>query len=223
MQQRKSKKILIYFFLLIIVGSINNITLNQKKFEKVKHINILGLKNIDKEIILKEIKSLNLENIFFLNVNEIRKKIDSNTLVESYKIFKKYPSTLQISIKETNFLAKINQKGKIYIVGSNGKFIKNNYSTNQLPYIFGKPEIKEFLRFKKIIDKSKVSYQKIKSLYFYQSNRWDIELEGDIIIKLSKNLTAKSLDDIIVFLNDENFKNIKTIDARVENQIIIND
>ena len=33
MQQRKSKKILIYFFLLLIVGSINNINLNGLKFQ----------------------------------------------------------------------------------------------------------------------------------------------------------------------------------------------
>ena len=36
MHQRKSKKILIYFFLLILVGSINNNSINNLKFEKSK-------------------------------------------------------------------------------------------------------------------------------------------------------------------------------------------
>mgnify|MGYP003324553074 CR=1 FL=1 len=35
MHQRKGKKILIYFFLLLLVGSINNHTINGFKFEKL--------------------------------------------------------------------------------------------------------------------------------------------------------------------------------------------
>ena len=43
MQQRKSKKILIYFFLLMVVGSINNINLNELKLQNINDINIIGL------------------------------------------------------------------------------------------------------------------------------------------------------------------------------------
>ena len=43
MPQRKGKKILIYFFLLLLVGSINNDTINSLKFENIKNINVLGL------------------------------------------------------------------------------------------------------------------------------------------------------------------------------------
>ena len=47
MHQRKSKKILIYFFLLFLVGSINNININNLKFQSVKNINVTGLENED--------------------------------------------------------------------------------------------------------------------------------------------------------------------------------
>ena len=49
MHQRKSKKILIYFFLLILVGSINNNSLNNLKLEKVKNVNIFGLEKKDQK------------------------------------------------------------------------------------------------------------------------------------------------------------------------------
>jgi len=51
MHQRKSKKILIYFFLLFLVGSINNININNLKFQSVKNINVTGLENEDNSII----------------------------------------------------------------------------------------------------------------------------------------------------------------------------
>ena len=41
MHQRKSKKILIYIFLLILVGSVNNISLNNLKFSDISDINII--------------------------------------------------------------------------------------------------------------------------------------------------------------------------------------
>ena len=223
MHQRKSKKILIYFFLLIIFGSINNIKLNNLNFKKINNISISGLNHNDSQILSGKINNLNLENILFLDGDELIKIIESSTLIQNFSIFKKYPSTLNIKIEKTKFLAKINNNGKTYLIGSNGKLIKSNYITKDLPYIFGKPDIEEFLKFKKIIDQSKVDYNEIKTFYFFQSNRWDIEFKNDIILKLPKEEINLVLNNIFLFLNDNRFKNLKTIDARIKNQIIIND
>ena len=167
MHQRKGKKVLIYFFLLILVGSINNINLSNLKFDGIKDINLDGLSDKDNTILLKEIHNLNLNNIFFVSKEDIKNTIEANSLVEKYNIFKVYPNSLNINIKKTKFLARINNNGKIFLIGSNGKLSKNNISTIQLPFIFGNPEIKEFLNFKKIIDESKFSYDEIESLYFF--------------------------------------------------------
>ena len=223
MHQRKSKKIILYFFLLFLFGSINNISLNKIKFHGLDNINITGLKDTDNELLLKNIKSLDLDNLFLINGNKIVEVIDSNTLIENYNIFKKYPSTLNIKIKKTNFLAKVNLDNQEFLIGSNGKLSKINNSNENLPYIFGKPKISEFLKFKKIIDNSKISYKEIKSLYYFKSRRWDIELKNNIIIKLSKENTKNSLDDAFIFLSQNVLNKSIIIDARVSNQIIIND
>jgi len=223
MQQRKSKKILIYLFLLFLVGSINNINFNNLKFKEIENIKVLGLGNYDNSILISQIKNLNLKNIFFINREDIKKKIKSNNLVEKYEIFKLYPSSLVINIKKTKFLAKINDKEKIFFVGSNGKFLKNNSFYNQLPFIFGKPDVSEFLEFKEIIDQSKFSYNEVKNLYYFPSKRWDLELKNNAIIKLSKNYPEESLKLAFEFLHNKDLKDIKFIDARIKNQIILND
>ena len=223
MQQRKSKKILIYLFLLFLVGSINNINFNNLKFKEIENIKVLGLGNYDNSILISQIKNLNLKNIFFINREDIKKKIKSNNLVEKYEIFKLYPSSLVINIKKTKFLAKINDKEKIFFVGSNGKLLKNNSFYNQLPFIFGKPDVSEFLEFKEIIDQSKFSYNEVKNLYYFPSKRWDLELKNNAIIKLSKNYPEESLKLAFEFLHNKDLKDIKFIDARIKNQIILND
>ena len=223
MQQRKSKKILIYFFLLILVGSINNTNLSDLKLHNISEINIIGLDIKDKSVLLKKIKNSHLNNIFSINKNDLINEIELNSLVEKYLIFKRYPSTLDIKIEKTKFLAKINKNGQIFYLGSNGKLTKNDFSNNQLPYIFGNPDIIEFFSIKEIIDKSKISYSEIKNLYFFPSKRWDLELKNNTIIKLPNNNTNLALNLAIEFLYDDEFINNKIIDARIENQIILDD
>jgi cell division protein FtsQ len=223
MQQQKSKKIIIYFFLLLAVGSINNINFNGLKLQNVNNINIVGVDNKNKSSLLKKIEKFNLNNIFSVDKIDLVNEIESRSLVEMYSIFKRYPSSLDIKIEKTKFLAIINKNGEIFYIGSNGKFIKNDSFNNQLPYIFGSPEIIEFFDIKDIIDKSKISYSEIKNLYFFPSKRWDLELRDNTIIKLPNDNINIALNLVIDFLDDNEFKNNKFIDARIENQIILDD
>ena len=222
MHQRKSKKILIYFFLLCLLGSINNIDFNNLKLQNVIDIKVLGLENDNNLVLLKSIKNLKLDNIFFTDSKDLKNLINSNSLVENYKIIKRYPSSIDIKIEKTKFLARISNNKKIYLVGSNGKLTESNFYDNELPFIFGKPKIEEFIYFKKIIDNSKLSYNDIKNFYFFSSKRWDLELKNNMIIKLSKNYIEDSLDLVVDFLNNQNFEDIKIIDTRIKDQIILN-
>ena len=223
MHQRKSKKILIYFFLLFLVGSINNIDINNLKFQSIKNITVNGLEIEENSIISKKIKDLNLDNIFLINKKNLSSLVASNNLVEKFYIFKRYPSTLNINIDKTNSLARISKNGKIYDLGSNGKLIENKHSNNQLPFIFGNPEIIEFFNIKKIIDESQISFEEIESLYFFLSKRWDLKLRNNIIIKLPNDNIKEGLILVSKFLHNNEFKDIKIIDARINNQIILND
>ncbi len=223
MHLQKGKKILIYLFLFLIVGSINNIALTKINFEKNNSIQISGLNENQNINLLENIKELNIKNIFFLNGKEISKIISSNSLVENYEIFKKYPYVLDIKIERTKFLAKINNNGKTFLIGTNGKLSDVKFSDKELPFIFGKPKVDEFIEFTNLIEQSKLPFNQVKNLYFFQSKRWDLELKNNVILKLSKDHTKLSLDQAFELINDKNFKNIKVVDARIKNQIILND
>ena len=76
---------------------------------------------------------------------------------------------------------------------------------------------------KENLDKSNFAYEEIKNLYFFPSKRWDIEFKNNKILKLPEKSEDISLDYLFKFFNDKNFSNIKIIDARIKNQIILND
>ena len=221
MHQRKSKKILIYFFLLILVGSINNNSINNLRLEKVKKINIFGLDENDQKILLYNLNSLDLKNIFLINKRKFQNIIESNSLVEEYNVIKKYPYSIDVNIKKTNFIARISKNGKFFLIGNNGKLSDNNNSVIELPYIFGNPEIKKVLELKKIIDQSNIDYSQIKSLYYFKSKRWDLKFTNSIVIKLPEKIEKETLDKISIFLKNIKLENKEIVDARIKNQIII--
>ena len=222
MPHQISKKIILYLFLFLVIGSLNNKNINDNDFSKISKIVISGL---DQETNLNLLNSLEIfknQNIFFLSKRNIKKIIDANNFVENYSIFKKYPNSLEIKITKAKLLAHVNKNGKNYLLGSNGKLIKTNDLTNNMPFIYGDFINKEFFKLKKIIDKSKFNYKNIKNLYYFPSGRWDIEFYSGVLIKLPKNRLKDSINLSVNILSNENFEKIKILDLRQKNRVITN-
>jgi len=223
MHQQVSKKIIIYLSLFFIFTTINNDFLNKLSFPKINFIKVDGLDFDENQNLLVNLNYLKLKNLFFLDKSKIEQKINSNKIIDSFSVFKNYPSTLEIKIKKTEFLASTKKNGIYYFIGSNGKLIKSNNNILDLPFIFGNFNNHEFIEFKNIIDSSDFNFQNIKKLYFYPSKRWDIETIEGYIIKLPKYDLNETLNFYVHLIKDQNFKNLKFIDLRQKNQVIINE
>ena len=219
MPQQISKKILVYFFLFIIFGSLNNKNLAQLKFPNIEKIEIEGLETENKEF-QKSLDLFKMKSLFHLDKLKVRELLNSNNLIEEYVISKRYPSSLEIKIIETELLALLNRKGKSFYIGSNGKLVETEDIVKNLPYIFGDPNIDKFLSLKRIIDSSKLDYNDVKNLFFFPSGRWDIETSSGVLIKLPIENIEKSLELSLNLLDYKQFDNIKSIDARPRNQVI---
>jgi len=222
MPQQINKKILLYFFLFIILGTFNNKNSNKFEFPKINRINISGFETHNNNF-LEKLEILKLNNLFLLKKSQIKELFDTNNLIEEYKIFKKYPSSLEVEIIKTKFLALLNIDGKTFFVGSNGKLIETKDNLKDLPYIFGNLDMNNFLSFKRIIDNSTLKFKEIRNLYFFPSGRWDVELSSGILIKLPNEKLKESLDLSLNLLNNEKFVNVKLIDVRQKNQVIVNE
>ena len=221
MHQRKSKKILIYFFLFLIIGSLNNKNLININFAKINEITVKGLDDKNNLELMENLKFLKLNNLFFLKKKDITDIINSNNLVENYSVYKKYPSTINIEIDKAKFLAQLKKDNKLYLLGSNGRLVeKTNYKDN-IPFIFGDFNNKNFFELKDVIDKSSFDYGDIKNFFFFKSGRWDIETKNGSLIKLPKDNLKKSFQFLNSILNQDKEKKIIKIDLRQYNQIII--
>tara|TARA_A100001388_G_C28651724_1_gene442288 strand:+ start:109 stop:777 length:669 start_codon:yes stop_codon:yes gene_type:complete len=221
MRKQKSKKVFIYFFLFLSIVSLNNKNLINANFVQVNKISIKGLDEKSNLLIKKEINKLSLNNLFFIDKVKIIKIIRSNNLVENFSVFKIYPSSIDIKIDQTKFLAKLKKGEKNYILGSNGKLIENKNEID-VPFIYGAFEEKNFFKLKKAIDDTNFNYNDIKSLFSFKSGRWDIETKNGVLILLPKDKIKESLELYLLFSKQNHKREINKFDLRQYNQVITN-
>ena len=226
MHQYKDKKrnILLIFIILLSLSSINSRLFMDKKEElyDLKHIEVIGLDDATNLEIEQNLNFLKNTNIFLLNKEILDDQIKKYNFIEYYNIFKLYPSTIELKLQKTKFLARTIINDEIFLIGSNGKFINNdNFNIKEsLPMVFGKFTSEKFFYFKNILIKSTLDYNNIKEIFFFQSGRMDIKTKDNILIKFPLH----NLDDAMLIvgkiITNEKFKN-NLIDLRAPNQLIL--
>jgi len=218
----KKNKIIIYLLFLFILSTTSGKFLENKKSYSttINQINVEGLSNTDNLKIYNELNKLFYKNILLVEKEEIQSIIAKYNIIEKYNIKKIYPSTININIKPTKFVARLSNNDQL-LVGANGKIITDKENSEILPYLFGEFNSEEFLVFQKNIIQSKFIFKEFKTLYFFSSNRWDILINNDILIKLPQDNLLESLNRAYKIISSDDFKNKNLVDLRVNNHLIV--
>ena len=217
----KKNKILIYLLFLFILSTTSAKLINDqnKLSSSISKINITGLSERKNLEILSNLNNLLYKSIFVINKDEIKKILEKHNIIEVFSVKKIYPSTLNIEIRATKFIARVYNDGQ-YLVGANGKLIEDKDSNELLPYIFGEFNSQHFLTFKQNIEKSIFSFSNLKTLYIFPSGRLDILTNNNILIRLPQEHIVASLNLSKKLIDNDNFKYNKFIDLRVRNHLV---
>ena len=220
----KKHKYILLVILFLCLTTINNLRFNNNfnNLLNIKYLEVIGLSDNLNQTIKNKISFMLNQDIFFINENYIKENLNEYKYLESYEVFKVFPSKLIINLKQTNFLANTIKDNKTYIVGSNGKLIddKTLNLNLDLPNIFGNFSKKDFISFFNIITESKLDYNEVKDIFFFKSGRWDIKTRSNILLKLPKEEIKIAINKAQnIFKNAE--INYKVIDLRITNQVIL--
>ena len=219
------KRIYFYIICLFLITSITNqeILSNFKKLFLIKKINI----NLDKPELNNKIL-LNLDylidkNILFLNKKNFLTKIGSINYLENIKIEKKYPSTIIFSANKTKLLASTFINQKKYYIGENNQFIsaKDINISKNLPTIFGKFNISEFIDLQKELNNQNIDQSSILKYFFHKNRRWDLYYPNNKIIMLPNKNITKAITLYKKFETENKIGPDTIIDLRIENRLVL--
>ena len=223
LQVNKKNKILFYLILFILFTTItnNNFYSIKNKLFKIDSIEIYGLKDQDKVQIIENLSYLSGTNLLFLDHDKISYDLEKLGYLENYKIFKMYPSSLNIYADYTNLIARTFIDGNMSYLTSNGKFIsKSNLDIPAIiPNVYGKFNPEDYFNLNEILKKNKFQINEITEYFYFESNRWDIKMRNNTIIKFPSTNLDQYIKIAKLLIKNNNEK--KIIDLRVSNQVII--
>ena len=226
MPQSISKyKLYLYFLIFIFLSSIFNFQILENYHDKfsLKNIYINGLSYNDKKKIQNELNKLKKTNIFKLKEDKVLEKLKNFNFLENVYVNKVIPSSLEINITKTPILAKTIIKGKKFYIGNNGNFINSNILSeqNNLASVYGDFQIDEYLSLIQVLKKYAIDIENIKAYYYFKNKRWDILFSNNISLMLPAKKVEDSIKIYKKLLENNNLINVKIVDLRVSNQIIL--
>ena len=226
-QSISKKKIYFYLLILLFLSSIFNFNIisNFNKLNLINDVSIIGLNEKEKDKLEKKFKVLLNKNIFLIKKAETEELIKNNSFIDSYKIFKIFPSKLLVNIKKTEFVGITFLNGKKFYIGKNGKLTEVSLVKKEdyLPQVFGNFKVNEFLKIQKILNSNGFKLNELKKYYYFKSNRWDIENIENVILKLPSQDIEKSLKNYKSLYKTNKITQGKIIDLRIKNKIIFTD
>tara|TARA_B100001057_G_scaffold498915_1_gene607630 strand:- start:329 stop:985 length:657 start_codon:yes stop_codon:yes gene_type:complete len=215
------KQTIIALALLILLTTI---TFQQKieisKFN-IKRINIENNSILNEKDIKKLLTPIYEKNLILLNSSEIEKALMQSSYIDSYKIKKKYPETLNIKIFEKKPIAILVNKNQKFYLSEKIDLIKFKNLTNyqNLPYVIGNKD--KFKIFYNNLKKINFPLNLVKKYILYDSDRWDLETIDQKLIKLPSQNYMKSIENYLNLKEDNNFKKYKVFDYRINKQLIL--
>ena len=191
----------------------------------IKNIEILGVKHLDKNDILKIISTYKNINIFNVNINNIYREIKNNTWIKKASVEIIYPNTIKILLTEKKPIAIWQNRYGNSLITKNGDVIfeKNlEKFKSYLPIIIGQNAHKNVHSILNILSSNKDFVKNIWSLTFVNERRWDVHFNQGLTIRLPSENVKKAWEKVVYLNQKFNLLSLglTEIDLRNTNQIL---
>ena len=220
-----TKKFFLWFFLLIFLTTYNYHG-KKKSFPNfffIKQIEIVGVKNSNKEELELRLDKIRSKNIIFLSEKDFKEAIKDMNFINSLEIKKIYPKKIKVTVIEDLPIGIYsNDNGEKYLLLENNKIIKNhNYEFENLPEVYGEGALEKFSNFYSNLQKTSLNLNLVKRFNYHDINRWDILLKDEKLIKLPSENYENSILKFLEIYEKNGFKKFRIFDFRIKNKLIV--
>ena len=184
----------------------------------LQYYDIEGLNNIKEEEIVKIIKPYMNTSIFLLPLKNISNSIFENNWVKTLELKIDYKNKIFIEIIEFIPIGIYFFNNNKYYFNSKGKIIdyvnSKNYNNSKLITFVGESSTINAYSLLKILHKFEKGFHKtIMQATFIENRRWNLLLEGSLLLKLSETDIKQSIENFIKLTNNLSYNNL--IDVRM--------
>ena len=224
---KKFYKIALLFILFIFLTSYNPnkfdlIFEDNSNFFRIKKIVVINNLLVEERDVYKKLEKIHNKSIFSIKRKDVEISLKTIDFLEKVEVKKRYPDTVIVKIFETKPVGFFFKDKKKYLLDSSSNLIlyDEKHKFNQLPNIFGDGAEKNLTNFLSLLENNHFPIKKIKSFYYFQIGRWDLQLANNKIVKFPYEVTNNIIKKSVELLNRKDFENYNIIDLRVDGRII---
>ena len=213
-----------WFILLCFLFALTTFNLNNSNFFdlffKVENVQYNKTLFVEESLKSEAMDLLINKNLFLLDKKKIIDLFYQSPWVQKVEFKKKFPNQLYVNITEYFPVAYFKEKNKLYLVNSNYKSspVSGDINTEDIIKLDNVREMSKFEIFLKELSKYENFLPTIKEIHYIYENRWDIILKDGSLVKLGSYNIEEQVENLQLILKN---KQIRTVDMRIANQIII--
>ena len=213
-----------WFILLCFLFALTTFNLNNSNFFnlffKVENFQYNKTLFVEESLKSEAMDLLINKNLFLLDKKKIIDLFYQSPWVQKVEFKKKFPNQLYVNITEYFPVAYFKEKNKLYLVNSNYKSspVSGDINTEDIIKLDNVREMSKFEIFLKELSKYENFLPTIKEIHYIYENRWDIILKDGSLVKLGSYNIEEQVENLQLILKN---KQIRTVDMRIVNQIII--
>jgi cell division protein FtsQ len=192
---------------------------------RIASITINGRKQLSQDEVLAIGGITGKRSLLFLNAEDVRDRLKTNSWIADATVLKLYPDKLAIDITERSAFALWQDEKHVSVIAEDGAvlepFVARRFTS--LPLVVGKGAETHAKDFLKVIGAYPRIRDELKAIVFVGERRWNLRLASGLDVRLPELGVTAALDRLSKLDQDEHLlsRDIVAIDLRLPDRITV--
>lgn len=189
----------------------------------INSVKITGMVELHEREVLAAAGVTPLRSLAFLDVAEMRQRLESVPMIKHASVSKLYPDGLLIGIIEREPQALWQLNGEVFVIAADGTVIDlmTDPRFARLPFVAGDGANTRSKEYIEIIQASGPLGQRIRAGILVSGRRWDIKFDNNMIVRLPELGSVEAMKRLVELESREQIleKDVIAIDLRQPDRI----
>ncbi|MFT0892861.1 cell division protein FtsQ/DivIB [Pseudochelatococcus sp. G4_1912] len=189
----------------------------------IDEVQITGMVELRESEVLAAAGVTPLRSLAFLDVSEVRQRLESVPMIRQASVSKLYPDGLSIGIVEREPQALWQLNGEVFVIAADGTVIDlmTDARFARLPFVAGDGANTRSKEYIEVLQAAGPLASRIRAGILVSGRRWDIKFDNDLIVRLPELAPVEAMTRLVDLEKRERVleKDLIAIDMRQSDRI----
>ncbi len=191
----------------------------------LERVTISGISQMGEKEVLAAAGINGKQSLAFLDVNDLRERLERVAMVKSATVRKLYPNELVITLAEREAHAIWQHNGELFVIASDGTVIDLMQDERylDLPFVVGEGANARNKDYLALLDAAGPLRNRIRAGTLVAGRRWTLKMDNGLDVRLPELGAADALARLVKLENEQKIleKDVLAIDLRMADRVVV--